>query len=42
VVTVDFDSLRQGLGSGELSTGGRITATEARRLACTASILPAV
>ena len=42
VVTLDFESLRQGLGAAELSTGGRISATEARRLACTASLLPAV
>jgi hypothetical protein len=42
VVTLDYDSLTTGLGVAELSTGGRITASEARRLACQASILPAV
>jgi hypothetical protein len=34
--------LRSGLGAAELSTGGRISAHEARRLACTAGVLPAV
>jgi hypothetical protein len=42
VVTLDFESLVSGEGVGGVSTGGRITATEARRLACTARILPAV
>ncbi|MGA8246249.1 MAG: DUF222 domain-containing protein [Nocardioides sp.] len=42
VVTIDVESLRQGLGSADLSTGGRISATEARRLACSALLLPAV
>lgn len=42
VVTLDFETLRSGLGAAELSTGGRITATEARRLACTATLIPAV
>jgi hypothetical protein len=42
VVTLDYEALTTGLGVAEVSTGGRITATEARRLACQASILPAV
>lgn len=42
VVTLDLDTLRSGLGSAGVSTGGRISAGEARRLACTAGILPAV
>jgi hypothetical protein len=42
VVMLDLETLRSGVGAAELSTGGRITATEARRLACTAGVLPAV
>lgn len=42
VVTLSYDQLRDELGVAELSSGGRITAGEARRLACTAGILPAV
>jgi hypothetical protein len=42
VVMLDVDTLRSGLGAAGVSTGGRITATEARRLACTAGVLPAV
>jgi hypothetical protein len=42
VVTLDYETLCSGVGAAQLSTGGRITATEARRLACTALVLPAV
>jgi hypothetical protein len=42
VVMLDLEMLRSGLGAAELSTGGRISAHEARRLACTAGVLPAV
>lgn len=42
VVTLDLDSLVAGVGSAELSTGGRISAAEARRLACNAGVIPAV
>ncbi len=42
VVTIDHDTLRTGLGLATTSTGEVITAGEARRLACTAGILPAV
>jgi hypothetical protein len=42
VVTLDHESLLRGLGVAELSSGGHLTATEARRLACTASLLPVV
>jgi hypothetical protein len=42
VVMLDVDTLRSGLGAAGVSTGGRITASEARRLACTAGVLPAV
>ncbi len=42
VVTIDHDTLRTGLGLATTSTGEVITASEARRLACTAGILPAV
>lgn len=42
VVTIDLDSLRDGLGEAVLGDGTRITAGEARRLACRANIVPAV
>jgi hypothetical protein len=42
MVTVDLESLRSGLGLAETSTGEIVSATEARRLACTASVLPIV
>jgi Domain of unknown function (DUF222) len=42
VVTLDLETLVSGLGTAGVSTGGRISAAEARRLACGAGILPAV
>lgn len=42
VVTVDHTQLRDALGVAELATGGRISAGEARRLACTADLVPVV
>ena len=42
MVTIPFDRLREGLGAADLGTGDRITAGEARRLACTAEIVPVV
>ena len=42
LVTLDLDTLRSGLGLAETSTGEVITAAEARRLACTAGIVPVV
>ncbi|MGI8522289.1 MAG: DUF222 domain-containing protein [Nocardioides sp.] len=42
MVTIDLESLLSGLGLAETSTGEVVSATEARRLACTASILPVV
>jgi hypothetical protein len=42
MVTIPWESLRSGLGLAETSTGDQLTATEARRLACTAGILPVV
>ena len=42
VVMLDVESLRRGVGSAELSTGGRMSVAEVRRLACTAGVLPAV
>jgi hypothetical protein len=42
VVMLDLEAMRTGAGTAELSTGGRITATEARRMSCTAQVLPAV
>ena len=42
VVTMTLDQLLTGLGAAGLDTGGQISASEARRLACTAGIIPAV
>ena len=40
VVTIDLDTLTSGLGVATTGTDGRITAAEARRLACTAQPRP--
>ncbi len=42
VVTLPLDTLTAGLGTAQLGTGEPITAGEARRLACTAGLVPAV
>ena len=42
VVTVDEQALRAGLGTASLDTGDEVSVGEARRLACTAQIIPAV
>jgi len=42
VVTITLDALLGGLAAASLDTGGRISAAEARRLACAAGIIPAV
>jgi hypothetical protein len=42
VVTVDYQTLLTGLGTATTSTGDTLTAAQARRLACSAGILPAV
>ena len=42
VVTIDLGDLLHGLGTATLADGTRITADQARRLACTAGLLPAV
>jgi hypothetical protein len=42
VVTIGLDALMTGIGAASLDTGGRISAGEARRLACTAGIIPMV
>jgi hypothetical protein len=42
VVLIEYDTLVSGLGTATTSTGDRLTAEQARRLACTARILPAV
>jgi hypothetical protein len=42
LVTMSLDALLNGLGTARLDTGVAITAGEARRLACTAGIIPAV
>jgi hypothetical protein len=41
-VTIDLDALLTGLGAAGLDTGIAIPAGEARRLACTAGLVPAV
>ena len=42
VVTVDHDRLRDSLGGAHLDTGHDLSASQARRLACNAGILPLV
>ena len=42
VVTIGIDALRSGLGVAVTDTGHRISAGEARRLACRAGIIPMV
>jgi len=42
VVTMSLQALLGGLAAASLDTGGRISAGEARRLACRAGIIPAV
>lgn len=42
VVTLDLETMRRGLGAAHLDTGDTISASEARRLACSAGIVPAV
>ena len=42
VVTMGLDTLLGGIAAASLDTGTRITAGEARRLACEAGIVPAV
>ncbi len=42
LVKIDLDALLTGLGAAGLDTGTAITAGEARRLACTAGLVPAV
>lgn len=42
IVTIDIDQLRAEAGIAQIIGGSPITAAEARRLACTAGILPAV
>ena len=42
VVTIPYGGLATGAGVGTLGDGTRVSASEARRLACSAGILPAV
>ena len=42
VVTIGYDALMSGLGVAVTDTGHRISAAEARRLACRAGIIPLV
>ena len=41
MVLIDLDDLRAETGVGELGSGERLTASEVRRLACQAQVLPA-
>jgi len=41
-VTLDYDTLRTGLGHGRLDTGESLSAAAVRKLACDAEILPLV
>jgi hypothetical protein len=42
VVTMDFETLKSGLGIATTDTGLTISASEARRMACTGLVVPAV
>ncbi len=42
VVTMTLDQLREGLGGAQVDTGAGISASEARRLACVAGVVPLV
>ena len=42
VVTMTLDQLLTGLGAAGLDTGGQLSASQARRLACNAGIIPVV
>ena len=42
VVTMDFETLKSALGTATTDTGLVISASEARRLACTGHVIPAV
>ncbi|WP_127480377.1 HNH endonuclease signature motif containing protein [Nocardioides pantholopis] len=42
MITMDLEALTTGLGTAALADGSRITAGEARRMACTANLVPAV
>jgi hypothetical protein len=42
MVTLDYQHLLDGLGGARLDSGARISASEARRLACNAGIIPVV
>jgi Domain of unknown function (DUF222) len=42
VVTLDLEKLRAGLGAAHLDTGGELSASAVRRLACNAGLVPAV
>ena len=42
IITISLDALRRTLGTADLGPTERLTATEVRRLACTAKLIPAV
>lgn len=39
---IDYDTLCRAMGTADLSTGGKLSAQEVRRMACGAGIVPAV
>jgi hypothetical protein len=41
-ITMDLDALRSGLGAATLSTGTKLSASQARRIACNAGLVPQV
>jgi len=41
-ITMDLDALRSGLGAATLSTGTKLLASQARRIACNAGLVPQV
>lgn len=41
-ITIPFETLKSGLGTGTLDDGTEISAAQARRLACNAGLIPAV
>lgn len=41
-ITIDYDALRSGLGTGVLDTGESLSASAVRKLCCDADVIPAV
>lgn len=42
MVTIDFDSLKNGVGAGTLDTGDRLSVAAIRKLSCDAELIPGV